>query len=202
MAFIETVALQDATGEVRELYEANQADWGYVPNYVKVHSLRPGVLKRWGALLGEIRSNMDGRRYELVTLATARALRNSYCMLAHSSRLMSQHGASEAETAAICGDFRTAGLGDADVAVMDFAEKVAGDASQITQGDVDALRAAGLSDADIFDVAAAAAARCYFTKLNDALGAEPDAAFTELSEGLRLTLVVGRPISAEPVERI
>ena len=185
-----------------ELYEANQADWGFVPNYVKVHSRRPGVMKRWGALIGEIRGNMDGRRYELVTLATARALHNSYCMLAHSGRLMADHGASEAEATAICGDFRTAGLSDAEVAIMAFAEKVAGDATQITRRDVDALRAVGLSDTDIFDVAAAAAARCYFTKINDALGSEPDASFIELDDELRRALVVGRAISAEPVEKM
>ena len=41
----------------------------------------------WSAFLASIRGNMDPRRYELVTLAAARALQCSYCMLAHGAIL-------------------------------------------------------------------------------------------------------------------
>jgi hypothetical protein len=51
-----------------------------------------------------------------------------------------------------------------------------------------------LRDAEIFDVAAIAAARAFFTKLLDALGTEPDAAYMGLDEPLRTALTVGRPI--------
>ena len=59
------------------------------------------------------------------------------------------------------------------------------------------LRGLGLSDAEIFDVVAAAAMRCFFTKIVDGLGFQPDAAYAELDESLREALVVGRPIEAE-----
>jgi len=36
MAFIQTVPVDQATGEVRALYERTQASLGYVPNYAKV----------------------------------------------------------------------------------------------------------------------------------------------------------------------
>jgi alkylhydroperoxidase family enzyme len=71
-------------------------------------------------------------------------------------------------------DHRAAGLDDVDVAVMDFAEQVAADATAITRADVERLRAFGLTDGEIVDVAAAAAARAFFSKMLDALGAEPD----------------------------
>jgi hypothetical protein len=64
----------------------------------------------------------------------------------------------------------------------------------VTQEDVDRLRGLGLSDADIFDVVAAAAARCFYSKTLDALGAQADAVYAELEPGLRDALVVGRPI--------
>jgi alkylhydroperoxidase family enzyme len=78
---------------------------------------------------------------------------------------------------------------------MDLADKVAQDATAVTQADVDALRAHGLSDAEIFDVIAAAAARCFFSKVLDAVGAQPDAIYAELDAPLRETLTVGRPIA-------
>ena len=91
---------------------------------------------------------------------------------------------------------RAAGLDEVDVAVMEFADKVAHDAGSVTQADVDRLRALGLSDADVFDVIAAAAARCFFSTALDALGAQPDARYADtLDPPLRDALTVGRPIA-------
>jgi alkylhydroperoxidase family enzyme len=86
-------------------------------------------------------------------------------------------------------------LDDVEVAVMDLAEQVVRDATAVTQAQIDRLRTLGLSDAEIFDVVAAAAARCFFSKTLDALGVQPDSRFAELEPGLRQTLVVGRPIA-------
>ena len=78
---------------------------------------------------------------------------------------------------------------------MDFAEKVAGDAIAITQDDVNALRDAGLADAELLDVAFAAAARSFFSKVLDAMGADPDPAYLDMEPDLQDLLVVGRPIA-------
>jgi hypothetical protein len=50
-------------------------------------------------------------------------------------------------------------------------------------------------DDEIFDVAAAAAARCFFSKLIDAMGAQADTAYNALEPDLREALTVGRPIA-------
>jgi alkylhydroperoxidase family enzyme len=78
---------------------------------------------------------------------------------------------------------------------MDLAEKVAGDATSVTQADIDALRSLGLSDTDIVDVVLAAALRCFFSKVLDGLGAQPDHAYAALEPDLRDALTVGRPIA-------
>jgi alkylhydroperoxidase family enzyme len=90
---------------------------------------------------------------------------------------------------------RNAGLDEVDVAVMDLAEKVADDATAITETDVQRLRDLGLSDAEIFDVVVAAAARCFFSKTLDALCAQADPVLAELEPELRDVLTVGRPIA-------
>jgi alkylhydroperoxidase family enzyme len=82
-----------------------------------------------------------------------------------------------------------------DIAVMDLAEKVVGDATSVTPDDVARLRELGLGDAEIFDVVAAATARCFFSKTLDALGAEPDSVYRALEPSLRDQLTVGRPIA-------
>src|SRR5438270_4383008 len=114
MTFIETIGEEDAEGEVADLYDAERARVGYVPNYARVFARRPAVYRAWRQLVGEISGGMDTRRYELVTLAAARRLRSSYCMLAHGSILADKFLAAErVRDAAI--DHRAAGLAEVDV---------------------------------------------------------------------------------------
>jgi len=88
--FIRTTPPADAEGRVREMYEQARARFGYVPNWAQAFSLRPGVLQGWVALLQSIQGNLPVRTYELATLAAARALRRSYCSLAHGSVLVTR----------------------------------------------------------------------------------------------------------------
>ena len=166
-----------------------------VPNHGAAFATRPEIYTAWQQLNGAIKGSMDLRRYELATLAAARRLRSSYCMLAHGSVLL-QSGVEPDELRAIALDHRSAGLDPVDVAVMDLAEKVADDATSVTEADVERLRELGLTDAEIVSVVSAAAARCFFSKALDALGVQPDPAYESVEPGLREALVVGRPIEA------
>jgi uncharacterized peroxidase-related enzyme len=195
MAFIETVTDDRASEPVAELFDRERASRGYVPNYLRVLAHRPAVCAAWGELLGAIKASMDARRYELVTVAAARRLRSSYCMLAHGTVLVDQFFEPSALRDVVL-DHRSAGLPQVDVAVMDLAEKVAGDATSITESDIERLRELGLSDDEILDVVLAAAARCFFSKTLDALGVHADVAFAKLEPELRDALTVGRPIAA------
>jgi uncharacterized peroxidase-related enzyme len=192
--FIETVPEADASEAVAEIYEADRATFGHLPNFTQSFSLRPDVYSAWLELNGAIKAGMDLRRYELATVAAARRLRSSYCMLAHGSVLVDQFLDPETLRAAV-EDERTAGLDATDVAVMELADKVAEDATRVTEADFDRLRSLGLSDQEILDVVLAAAARCFFSKVLDGVGAEPDAKYRALDPELRDALTVGRPIA-------
>jgi uncharacterized peroxidase-related enzyme len=196
MAFISTIPESEAATDVKEMYAKNRESVGYVPNYAKVFSHRPQIMEAWGNLLGSIRSNMDTKRYELVTLAAARALKSSYCMLAHGSILRKNFYNSE-QLNLIGQDFQTADLSLAEKAMMAFAEQIVRDATSITQADVENLRLHGFSDSEIFDITTTATARCFFSKTLDALGAEPDEVYLDIEEELRQTLTVGRAISGQ-----
>ena len=89
-------------------------------------------------------------------------------------------------------DYRHAGLAEADVAILDFAVKLTDHAYRMTSRDVDRLRAVGLSDEEVVEVAAAAAQRNFVSRLYDALAAEPDAAYRDLEAALVEALDVGR----------
>ena len=186
MTYVETVPDQDAPDAVGAMYAADRERFGELPNFTRAFSLRPNVYAAWRELLGAIAGHMDPRRYELATLAAARRLRSTYCTLAHGAALL-RLGLDED---AVCDG---AGLSETELAVMELAAKVAGDAPSVTRADLDRLRTLGLEDAEIVDIVLAAAARCFFSTALDGLGAEPDASFAErLSPRVLEALTVGR----------
>ena len=194
MAFIEMVSDEDASEEVRKLFEQAREERGYVPNYLRLFAHRPAVYDAWRGLLGSITVNMDPRRYELATVAAARKMRSTYCTLAHGKVLLDRFlEAGQLREVAV--DHHAAGLDDVDVAVMDLAEKVADDATAVIPADIERLRELGLSDTEILDVVLTAAVRAFYSKTLDALCVEADALFNELQPELRESLVVGRPIA-------
>jgi uncharacterized peroxidase-related enzyme len=191
--FIQTTPDADAQGPVKAYYDQQRAVWGFLPNYALAFSTRPDVAAAWGQLNAAVRGGMERRRFEIATIAAARALRSSYCTVAHSMFLRDEcHD--EATLQALVDDPTGSTLDPIDRAVYELAGKVASDAAAVQQDDIDRLRAVGLSDADIADVVFAAAARSFFTRVLDGLGAQLDpqtaAAF---APPMREALVVGRP---------
>jgi uncharacterized peroxidase-related enzyme len=193
--FVEAVPEEAATGPLAAYYSEQRAAWGFLPNYAAIFSTRPDVAQAWNTLNTTIRRGMDRRRFEIATIAAARALRNTYCTAAHSRFLRDVCG-DEATMRTIAADPSGAGLSPQDRAVYEFAATVAADAASVEQADVDRLRAAGLSDADIADVVFAVAARSFFTRVLDALGAELDVQTAETFEPpVREAMIVGRPVA-------
>ena len=195
MPYLQTVPPERAAGEVKALYDKDLAAQGYVANYTRAFSGRPDVLQGWQALKDAITSGMDPRLYELATVAAATAIRSSYCSLVHGHILAAGYYPAE-KVVSIAANEAAEALNAADAAVVRFAQKVALEAEKITQQDVDELRGLGFSDADVFNVIAAAAARCFFSKVLDATGTQPDGVLREMSDQLRSALTVGREIAS------
>ena len=193
--FITPVPESESTGELADYYRSQRAAWGFLPNYAGAFSTRPDVAAAWNLLNSTIRDGMDRRRFELATIAAARALRSTYCTAAHSKFLRDVCG-DEDSLRAIAADPSGAGLAAADRAVYEFAAKVATDAASVEQADVDRLRENGLSDADIADVVYAVSARSFFTRVLDALGAQLDEQTADaLPSELLHSMIVGRPVA-------
>jgi hypothetical protein len=199
MPFIETIPPAAATGETRAMYARQQAHYGYVPSYATVFSHRPEVMARWGQLLAAIKRPMDKRRFELATLAAAQTLKSTLCSMAHGKALLEFLPAE---------DVAALGLGEipatltaAEASLVRFARAVARDASAVTAADVAALKR-HFDDDEIFDIAAAAAGRAFFTKIIEALGVETDAPAKAMDAELRDALAVGRSVTFVEPQRL
>jgi uncharacterized peroxidase-related enzyme len=177
--FIQTTSEEKAEGKLLEIYEGDRKNLGYVPNHARVFSLRPDVLEAWRIFQGSIRKNLRLRRYELITLAAAIALKCRYCILAHGA-ILNKNGVSVDQLRMILTNFNEAGLEHAEIAMMEFAKKIVQNANEITQADVDALRAFDFEDTEILDITLTATMRSFASKTFNALGAGPDAIYKEL----------------------
>ncbi|ETK35528.1 carboxymuconolactone decarboxylase family protein [Microbispora sp. ATCC PTA-5024] len=171
------------------LYEAERAVLGYVPNYLRVLAPRPEVYQAWLRLAEAVRAGMDLRRYELVTLTAARRLGSAYCGLAHAG-VLRQRFYDDAALRAIVADHHDAGLAPVDVAVMDFADRVAADPTAVTERDIAVLRGHGLADDDILQIVLAVCLRRFFSGVLSAVGAVPDPVLRDLPPDIRAAVEV------------
>jgi len=194
--FIDTPEESSVDKDVAAWYQKQRDAWGYLPNYAAAFATRPDVAEAWNALNNTIRGHMDRRRFEIATIAAARAYRSTYCLAAH-SKFLRDACDDEATMRAIAADPSGASLEPADRAVLEFATNVAQDAASIDAAQVQALRDHGLTDPEIVDVVLAVSARAFFTKVLDALGVQADAQLGETFDAeVRRQVTVGRPIAA------
>jgi uncharacterized peroxidase-related enzyme len=200
MAFIETISASWVTGEAFAMYDRQQKHYGYVPDYAKVFSHRPEVLRRWAELLAAIKRPMSKRRFELATFAAAHELRSTLCTLAHGKALLEFFSADD--VIALARGEIPPSVTPAEAALLRFARLVARDASSVAADDVAELKAHGFSDAEVFDVVATAAGRAFFTKVIESLGVATDAPFRAMDPELRAALTVGRPIEFVEPDRL
>ena len=139
---------------------------------------------RGGFSLGE-------RGWKLITFIVAKHVPSTYCSMVYGQQLIELLGSRDA-VLAVQRDFRAASLSSKDVAMLAYAEKIAIDASKITQVDVDLVRAAGFTDHEICDIALCASFRCFISRFFDATGARPELAYIDEDAAFRRAMTVGK----------
>jgi uncharacterized peroxidase-related enzyme len=157
------------------LFDRDMADQGYVSNLARLWAWRADVfdafLKLRTLLMDKAKLSM--RERAVLVCAMAAKLGDSYCALAWGTKLAAE---SDPATAAALLQRRSApALNAREQALAHWATQVVSDPNAISKADVDRLRGAGLSDAEIFDTTLFVAFRLAFSTVNDALGARPDA---------------------------
>ena len=193
--FLQTIEEEQATGRVAEIYERQKAQLGFVMEAAKCFTARPDLLPIYTDFSDKIRADfsLGLREWRLITLIAAKHIPSTYCSHVYSRQLIDDLGSKEA-VLAVQRDFRTAGLSDKDVEMLAYAEKIAQDASRISQADIDRLRSVGFSDQQICDIVLCAAFRCFVSRFFDAVGAGTEAAFVDDEEDFRSTMTVGKPL--------
>ena len=132
---------------------------GFVPNVFLALAHRPAEFRAFFAYhdaLMEKEGGLTKAEREMIVVATSGANQCQYCVVAHGAILrIRAKNPLVADQVAI--NYRKADITPRQKAMLDFALKTSLEAQTIGQGDFEALRAHGFSDADIWDIGAIAA---------------------------------------------
>jgi uncharacterized peroxidase-related enzyme len=182
---------------VARLHQADLDKRGFVMNLSRAWAWRPDVAEAFLALRGLLTStsSLSAREQAVLTCATASTLGDSYCSLAWGKMLA---GASDPSTAAaVLSASGSAALTPREEALAAWARKVVDNPNGTAAKDLDALRAAGCSEKDIFEATTFVAFRLAFSTVNDALGVRPDRQIAEAAPPeVRNAVAYGRPTEA------
>lgn len=130
-------------------------------------SLTPHALVADAAMASEVKVSLEPRRYAIVSLAIAG-------FLGCERFVEALRGPLDVETARqLCLNWREAELSEQEQAIMAITEKGTLDESSVRPDDVQALRDAGLSDAEILSVTAVVSYQNYALRVAAALGVDP-----------------------------
>ena len=151
--------LKDLPPDIRERIVAVQEKSGFVPNVFLALAHRPEEFRAFFAYhdaLMEKAGGLSKAEREMIVVATSGANDCQYCVVAHGAILrIRARNPLIADQVAV--NFRKADLTPRERAMLEFAMKVALDSGRIGDADFPPLRAAGLSDEEIWDIAAIAA---------------------------------------------
>ena len=171
---IDTPDLADTTGLARRRYDDDLANDGFVFAHTRAMAVNPEALQAFEDLIRAVVPSIGLRSYELATLAAARAIGSTHCMLAHARRSLRVEALSEDEVSAVLDGSACETLTASDRAIVEFATQLSSDASAMTDADTLTLRNVGFSDRQIVDITLAASVRNYFSRALQALAAPID----------------------------
>lgn len=189
--FVRTIEPSEAEGEIASIYDGEMASMGRVMEATRCWTARPDILAPVEHLLHQIRDgfSLELVNFRLITLVAAKHVPSSYCSHVYFKALSGMIGREQA--LAVHRDYRNAGLTEQQVTMLAYAEQITVDASRIDQDTIDSLRAVGLTDLNIADIALAASFRNFLSRYFDAIGARAEPEFLDDDPRVRKELSVG-----------
>lgn len=161
---VQPPALDEVEGHAGDMYASDLAADGFVFGHTRAMAINPEAHAAFEALVRAVVPSIGVRVFELATLGAARGIRSPHCLLAHGRKTLRAGVMEPDQLARLARDYRDADLDDADIAVMEYAERLSTDAAAMTDRDTQALRDAGFTDRQIVDITLAAAVRNYFSR--------------------------------------
>ncbi|WP_323035183.1 peroxidase-related enzyme [Pararhodobacter sp.] len=153
-----------------------QEKLGLVPNVVQAYTFDIAKLNAFTAMYNDLMlapSGLSKLEREMVAVVVSSINRCWYCQVAHGAAVRSLSG-NPALGEAMVMNWRAADLDARQTAMLTFAEKVTKTSSEVVESDRQALRDAGFTDRDIFDIAALVGFYSMSNRVASAIGMQPN----------------------------
>lgn len=160
-------------------FDICQEKLGLIPNVLLSYSHNIEMLDAFTKMYNEImlgESGLSKMEREMIAVAVSSENDCHYCQVAHGAALRALSGKPEmAETVMM--NYRAAELSPRERAMLDFALKMTRASAAIEEEDRQALRDAGFSDRDIWDIASVASFFNMSNRMSSAVGMKPNAEY-------------------------
>jgi uncharacterized peroxidase-related enzyme len=144
--------------EMRSYFEKCDEKIGFVPNVLRAYAHDNAKLEAFAALYNDLMlapSGLSKLEREMIAVAVSSQNRCYYCLAAHGAAVRQLSG-DPILGELMVQNYRAADLKPRHRAMLDFAVKLTDAPWEVAEGDREALRQAGFSDRDIWDIAAVA----------------------------------------------
>ncbi len=152
---------------------------GLVPNVLRAYAHNIDKLNAFSGMYNDLmlgESGLSKLEREMIAVAVSAENRCFYCLVAHGAAVRELSG-KPALGEALVMNYRVAELSPRERAMLDFAVKMTVDSKQMAEADRQALRNAGFSEADIWDIAAVAGFFNMTNKMASAIDMRPNAEY-------------------------
>lgn len=175
MAWIDTIDVEEAEGALEDVYDEIAGERGKIANIMEVQSLAPEAMLEHMELYAELLfgdSGLSREEREMIATVVSSANDCPYCVQHHGVAL-DAYWDDEALVERFAADWRTLGhLSDRQRAMLRYAEALTENPAAIGEGDVEALRDAGLEDEEILRVNLVASYFNFVNRIAEGLGVE------------------------------
>ncbi len=171
--------LASLPADIRARILAVQDKAGFVPNVFLTLAHRPDEFRAFFAYhdaLMEREGGLTKAEREMIVVATSGANDCLYCIVAHGA-ILRIYAKNPWVADQVAVNHRKADITDRQKAMLDFALKVALRSSELVEADYAAVRAAGFSDEDIWDIGAIAAFFALSNRMANLIAMRPNDEF-------------------------
>jgi uncharacterized peroxidase-related enzyme len=177
---LDSTKRDDLTPEMKTYFAKCEEKLGFVPNVLTAYAFDQKKLDAFVKMSDELMlapSGVSRLEREMISVIVSAINHCFYCVVAHAARVR-QLSNDEKLGDALSVNYRAAeGLTPKQRAMLDFAAKMTEAADKIEEPDRAALREAGWSDADIWDIAATAGFYNMSNRMASAIDLRPNAEY-------------------------
>jgi uncharacterized peroxidase-related enzyme len=154
------VGIEDLPADIQQRFDEVQEKAGFVPNVFRALAWRPDEFRAFfqyhDALMDKESPSLSMAEREMIVVATSARNQCQYCVIAHGAivRIRARNPQLADQLAS---NYRKADITPRQLAMLDFAVKIAKRADAIDDKDFARLREAGFDDDDIWDIGAISA---------------------------------------------